>query len=109
MTTTAEQQASADVTALKNDISTLETAKADLLAKSKDLFIAEINNIDEKIASKTAELESKTKATVNTAVNNATTVVKETEAETTSWWVKYHYDVYVIAGLLMLGYYIFVK
>ncbi|WP_196603287.1 hypothetical protein [Pectinatus haikarae] len=105
-----------DKAAIKADIEKMTAAVTSLETAGADLFSGAISDIKDNIKAKTdklAVLVEKEKAAAETAVDD---VVKDTEtaienagSETTSWWVKYRYDVYVIAGLLMLGYYIFVK
>ena len=109
-------QVDTDKAAIQADIDKMNSAITSLETSGSDLFSGAISDIKDNIKAKTDELAAlieKEKAAAETAVDTA---VKDTEAAvenigstSESWWVKYRYDVYAIAGLLMLGYYIFVK
>ncbi|WP_196602276.1 hypothetical protein, partial [Pectinatus frisingensis] len=99
----------ADIEKMTAAVTSLETAGA-------DLFSGAISDIKDSIKAKTDELavlvekeKTATETAVDAAVKDTETAIENAGSTTTSWWVKSRYDVYTIAGLLMLGYYIFVK
>lgn len=109
-------QVDTDKAAIQAYIDKMTNAVTSLETAGSDLFSGAISDIKDNIKAKTDELaalieKEKTAAetAVDTAVKDTETAIENAGSETTSWWVKYRYDVYAIAVLLMLGYCIFVK
>ncbi|WP_196595091.1 hypothetical protein [Pectinatus frisingensis] len=107
-----------DKAAIKADIEKMTAAVTSLETAGADLFSGAISDIKDSIKAKTDELavlvekekeKTATETAVDVAVKDTETAIENAGSTTTSWWVKSRYDVYTIAGLLMLGYYIFVK
>lgn len=105
-----------DKAAIQADIEKMTAAITSLETSGSDLFSGAISDIKDNIKAKTDELavlvekeKAAAETAVDTAVKDTETAIENAGSTTTSWWVKYRYDVYAIAVLLMLGYYIFVK
>lgn len=91
--TTGTQTTTEDEAAIRADIVNMQAAITDLKAKGENLFTAEINNIEEKIKTKEAQLKTETAETVQIA-----------ETEVTSWWDKHKSDIFNYAKIAALVY-----
>lgn len=89
----ANEVVKADEQAIKADIEKLKAAKDDLQAKGADLFVAEINNIEEKIKAKESQIAAVTTQTVEKA-----------ETDVSTWWDKYKNDIYNVLKIGSLVY-----
>ena len=104
-------QVDTDKAAIQADIDKMTAAVTSLETAGSDLFSGAISDIKDNIKTKTDELAAlieKEKAAAETAVDTAVkdteTAVENTGSTSESWWVKYRYDVYALAGLAILIY-----
>ena len=109
--TTPIQAVNDDKAAIKADIDKMTAAVTSLETAGADLFSGAISDIKDNIKAKTDELavlveKEKTAAetAVDAAVKDTETAIENTGSTTTSWWIKYRYDVYAVLTLGILIY-----